>query len=111
MVRSCSRLSAYRCWALSQAMYHLTAMLMSSPVPGSAGVGGVIYWPVTAMFHEFEDSSSRYCRKEECIGATSWFKYRTATAIPTLFVGLGLAVLELAAGRAAAGDNFVKRSV
>ena len=61
-------------------------------------------------FINFVDSSSRYCRKEECIGATSWFKYRTATAIPTLFVGLGLAVLELAAGRAAAGDNFVKRS-
>ena len=58
----------------------------------------------------FVDSSSRYCRKEECIGATSWFKYRTATAIPTLSVGLGLAVLELVAGRAAAGDNFVKRS-
>ena len=76
-------------------------MLMSSPVPV----------PVTAMFHEFEDSSSRYCRKEECIGATSWFKYRTATAIPTLFVGLGLAVLEFAAGGAAAGANFVKRSV
>ena len=42
---------------------------------------------------------------------TSWVEYRTATAIPTLFVGLGLAVLELAAGGAVAGDNFVKRSV
>ena len=42
---------------------------------------------------------------------TSWVEYRTATAIPALFVGPGLAVLELAAGEAVAGDNFVKRSV
>ena len=41
------------------------------------------------------DSSSRYCRKEECIGATSWFKYRTATAIPTLLLGWVLLFLSL----------------
>ena len=42
-----------------------------------------------------DPSSADIVEKEECIGATSWFKYRTATAIPTLLLGWVLLFLSL----------------
>ena len=95
MVRSCSRLSACRCWALSQAMCHLTAMLMSHLSLGQRMWAELSTGQSLQCFMNFVDSSSRYCRKEECIGATSWSKDRTATAIPTLLLGWVLLFLSL----------------